>query len=252
MVQAVPNPSSILLREPRLLLPGAKPIVPVVLDRDHPYTQELRIADIMKPAGFNRARQEWSSSINGIRYIDGYPHVNENWSFGTNEGINCGRQRFLESTSKVTMMAKVKLTSLTADQRIFSKWAGSDGYLFWFDTSGVGMTHTYSFATGNSSTIDRAQTGNNTAVTDTWQSIAGVYKGASFVKIYLDGVLMQTNTTSINNVNGSTSTDAYIAGTGSNAGVPYIEYMYVWYRILDDGEIADLSNDPYQIWMPAA
>lgn len=160
----------------------------------------------------------------------------------------------LRFTGAMTAMCWAKQTSNTSDNEPFShrnattlKWA------FQFNPSGTGDL---SFIVSNDHvSYPEAKATGVVGANSNWYHICGVYRPSSFIRLYLNGVLVAENTTSIPASLFDDTTPLNIGSvSGSYTFTGSLAHLYLWSRDLDHSEIVNMYDDSWFIWrhdMPA-
>lgn len=117
----------------------------------------------------------------------------------------------------------------------------SDGDYFGMLFSGYGEGQPIEMrAKGN-----RVTAPDNSCPVGEWHHVTGVWKSGQYQRLYIDGSLVASDTSSI--PSGSISTDTWMLGTDRFINNRYfdgkLKQLYVWKRALSDGEVGSLAGN---------
>jgi len=254
----LPNPSSILLREPRLLLPNRKPIAPVILDRGNPLTRGLKgywplvTAD---PNPYNyAARLKTITTAYGTNPTWGRgEHGNLFWNFYPGADCSLGIPvRWTPGTGPSTFVFFLRTPTA---------WNGSNPNYYDYIGGWSGVTTNVWSIFENHATAS-GQWGvyvapniygsGNTLSTDTDYMLVCALQGTT-AKFWQDGSYVGSTTTVASNVSTTTITlGSFYARIEDIAyGRPKIYQVFLYDRVLTNSAVADLYRDPYQLLVPA-
>ena len=146
-----------------------------------------------------------------------YPKLGQALSFdGSNDVVDFGDNENLEGFAAGSFSAWIKLSKVTQDGAIISnRSVGTIGsYMVFFDDAGDSGNDRLSFFIGKDAiTTDRIES-TFPAVAGKWYHVVGTTDGSSnFLGIYIDGVLNNSKTTSINIANATSSASKMIGST---------------------------------------
>ena len=167
-------------------------------------------------------------------------------------GINTGNPSSVQITGDLTISAWVKCDSSTpsSNQYIVSKYgtgAGQRAYAIALLTSGS-VRFTYQ-SSGNpyngAEDVDSAAT----LTAGNWHFVVGTFQASTAGKIYIDGELDTSNTSSVPSSIFNSSSDVYISGIDdgpSNCFDGNIQNVKIYNRALSAAEIATLYHRPWE------
>lgn len=138
---------------------------------------------------------------------------------------------------------------------------GADGYFFTYrnNTSHFSWNMIMKHSTGLMECFWFRSDGENDSATttsgmvaNTWAFLVSTYVPSTFIKVYFNGALETTNTTSII-ANQSSWTDIAInlgspGASSANGFSGALAHPMCWNRALTDGEIKQLYLDPWVLW----
>jgi hypothetical protein len=122
---------------------------------------------------------------------------------GVNDCVDAGNASALNITGAVSVSAWVNPRSSALNRSVVAKSSvggGSASQQYHLYDQGSGR---YGFTVGNGSSILSAVTSSGAVPTNAWSHLVGTYNGSDTVKIYLNGVLISTQTASIGSLNQS-------------------------------------------------
>jgi len=257
------HPQSELIREPRLLEPGEKPIGNVVVNTVHPLAKNLEFCCIFGTRNsslypvytYGEKGAGASGRLYGGTVID--PRLGL-----VGNGVNLYGLELLQHkihSGSLSLFAKVKVNNTSHIGQFIT---GDNLYPFsrdWQLRLSDGKVHFIIFEGGVAKT---ELIGNTLIPTDRFINVAGVHPGraGAIAKVYLDGHVDDTYTTTAALDSNSPSVNIGIFSstkpTTNNSQLTsplngYIECAYGWSRALSDSEIRSISADPYQFLIPA-
>lgn len=248
-VQSYPNPQSVLLREPRLLVPRLKPLGPVRVNYVHPLTRKLLSFHLLTST-LNLANGRLGSFL-GNAYIRGQDGLildgtgdqliidsttRSAWTLGTSDFTII--VSFVWQTPTSSFPALVSNGDTGTGEWMFRNVSGNE-INFYGVTNAINAaaTHVPSAGTRYVYTADRR----GSTVTVNARNERGVIAATG------------SDTTASFNMSGS---DSY-AGIGGAANTSTrwfkgsIDYVGVWGRALLEDEVRNVIDDPYQFLVPA-
>lgn len=230
------------LRAPELLIPGRKPVGLMEVDWTHPLANGLQNCFLFPQGDPPENTVTWQSptalSTSGVEYTP------EGLLFDGASG-NYFEAPYLAqpgvTTSEYTIHTITKLGSPSSSVWLWCRADASLGHLKQVFRLSTGGWRSRQDFTGGDSILDFG--------TDDADSIT-ITVGYNEHKCYQDGMLLNSETTS-----GSleSTPDDYTIGSDSNHLYGYdglIKAQFVFNRVLNEGEVASLARDPYQILKP--
>lgn len=160
---------------------------------------------------------------------------------GTNDYVNAGNPAGLKLTGAMTLSAWIKIDTVSGNGRIISKqgYTGSRGWSLNVEASGVGA---FQIASNSSSLV----TVNTSAALPTgqWVHLAGVYEPGTALRIYVNGVLSNSNSVSVPAAQYNSNLNVWIGARPSSECYfdGDIDEVRVYNRALSDSEIAALAD----------
>lgn len=159
---------------------------------------------------------------------------------GTDDYVNVGNPTDLQITGAMTLSSWVYIDSVTNSGRIITKQgnSGARGWSLNVESGGYAA-----FQVAPSATT-LAIVSSDTLPTNQWVHLTGVYDPGVSMKIYVNGVLNNTNTTSIPNAQYNSSQNVNIGRRPSAANYfdGKIDEVKVFNTALNTSEIADLAG----------
>ena len=119
---------------------------------------------------------------------DGAVHLD-----GTNDYIDFGNDSSLQITGALSIAAWVKVTDSDANQRFLTKYDGTDK-CFYISVQDSGGVFRFNITSSNS---EKEVDGTSNNFDNQWHHVVGVFTPSTSLKMYVDGVLEGTNTSSI-------------------------------------------------------
>ena len=181
--------------------------------------------------------------INGVKKVPGINGQALNFKRSLSQSVNLGNPASLQITGAMTLSAWVKQTTLNNNQYIISK-GGSSGQRGWemnciYDGGLCGF-----FIAQDTNTL--VAVGSNTpgiGEVGVWVHLVGVYTPSTSLKLYKNGILRETNTTSIPASQFDQAINVVIGSRGNLADGLFmdglIDEVRIYNRALSASEIAD-------------
>jgi hypothetical protein len=171
---------------------------------------------------------------------------------GLTGGINTGNPSSVQITGDLTIAAWVKCDDSTpsSNQYIVSKYgagAGQRAYAIALLTSGS-VRFTYQ-SSGNPYNSAEDVDSSATLTAGTWHFVVGTFQASTAGKIYIDGELDTSNTSSVPSSIFNSSSDVYISGIDDgplNCFDGNIQNVKIYNRVLSADEITILYERPWE------
>ena len=162
---------------------------------------------------------------------------------GTNDYVDCGNDSSLQITGALSIAAWVKTTA-TATQRFITKYDGTDKcfYMAVQTSSGVFRLN----LTSSNTEIEVNGTSNN--LDSQWHHVVGVFTPSKSLKIYVDGVLENTNTSSVPATIDNDDVKFFI-GTEEDLEIDFkgsIKNVVIWERAITATEVQNVMYKSYE------
>jgi hypothetical protein len=241
-----PNPSSELIREPNLLIPGKKPVGAVKIDWSNALAKDLLSFYLMNDSGLNL--KDIANGNDGTLQSTVSRDKPQELLFAGGRVALPSPITFINS-DKLTIFSHVKVTTpFSSDRTIVGDWY--DFSLLWAD---VGGPDGYAGLVKDADGINVvAGTDNAALILDTWQWVCMTYDGDEVV-IYVDGVSV-SSASGGNGLLAHTwvpSIGSYSVGSYNKSFAGSMKDIRLYKRALTPAEMFELYIDPYQFLIPA-
>jgi hypothetical protein len=169
-----------------------------------------------------------NGTINGPTATTGYIDGGANFAGGTDE-LNMAHASGLAITGAATLSTWVNITTYNSPMVLIGKW-GDNPYGFSILTIGTSL-YAVIGTSGGTANITAIYTFPNTGV---WHYVHAVYTPSTSVQLYIDGVNVVTNTSSIPSTMSDSSSHDFKMGRGTANAYPFIGK-------LDEGRILTIA-----------
>jgi hypothetical protein len=223
--------------------------------RQPPYPVGLDVANhlgqgLLKAHWVN-AGPEWTA-FNGPTQVVNGPYSTFNYAAASSQYFTTS---IVPTTNAVTFLALVRLADLAAANRSFiSAGAGTNDRFLLYSAPDVGVASFRFFVGSGGTTVQIPGTGVGAANTE-WNLLIGRQNSASSRDIWRNGIVLATNTTTVNVAAVNT---VAVGGYWTSGAIQANFYMNgqialaaMWGRALSDDEIREVSINPWQLFRPA-
>lgn len=159
-------------------------------------------------------------------------------NFNNNSRLTSGRI-ILPTNTPLTIICRIKLNA-TAGGNDFFCTAGLSGALF--RSTAAGFTFWTNMSTGGATSAVIPDITN-------WHIVAATWDGIGSTRIYYDGDLIGSN---VGGNTGIITNTSYQLGGSASGGTFFngsMDFSYMWTRVLSGGEIQQLQNNPYGLFL---
>jgi len=247
----------IWVREPRLMVPGVKPLGPVEVDWSSPMAQGLT----------NFVMFNGSVTINLVNgllarnAVDVKVIRNGNWfacynTYGLNINGTGNATNYENSLIKLSPSAAVgfSFAANTIIRKDYAAETNSTDYAF--GASGTNVATSYAFVSSVTTGYIRAQYDNRTLIPSFVPAIGDSIKySASTINVTVDQMIIRNNVDVYTGSSGSvggTEESMYLFSDGSSGSTrPLVEYIATWNGPRGFSFMRDFFRDPYQFLIPA-
>ena len=169
---------------------------------------------------------------------------------GTDDDVSMGNVTLVDGATEMSVCSWIKYApeSVTADGGIVGEYSGTPpGWLMWVDDVGAvfSRVNTVSFSVSPSVGTDGRVEGQDNIVTSgTWTHYCGTFKGATFIKLYKNGVLNSQNVSGTIVSTVDTTTEPLLLGKWGNGSYfqGQIDEVQIYNYALTDAQIKTLYN----------
>ena len=165
---------------------------------------------------------------------------------GSSDSVNYGVANglLLGVATEMSVLVRVKLPVLTADQRLAARWgADAKAFILWMDTGGSDGYAFFVRGVGGDSVVGDAEA---TAVANKWQTVVGNFKAGVETSVWTDGIKGDSEVPSTTSLQNDVSEPIFLGEFNASSFMQgSCSLFIVRNKAFTDNQIRQISADPF-------